>query len=107
MADEPFAEWAYDERDRLRHLAAGGLREMVRIDLATGDHAGAASSLDRLSELEPYDVDTYKTLLAVYVAQGRRSEAARRYQAFKMRLAREFGEEPGFELAEVRLEGAT
>ena len=106
VADEPFAEWAYDERDRLRHLAAGGLREMVRIDLATGDHAGAAASLDRLSELEPYDIDTYKTLLAVYVAQGRRSEAARRYQAFKMRLAREFGEEPGFELADARLEDA-
>lgn len=107
VADEPFAEWVYDERDRLRQLAARGLRELVRIDLGRENLAGAAGSLDRLAELEPYDVDVYKALLAVYIAQGRRSEASRRFQAFKVRMGREFGEDPGFELADVRLSDAT
>ena len=104
VADEPFAEWAYDERDRLRTLAARALRALVRLRLAAEDLAGAASSLERLAELEPYDVDTHQRLLAVFVAQGRRTEAARRFQAYKARMAREFGEPPGFELADARLD---
>jgi DNA-binding SARP family transcriptional activator len=107
VADEPFAEWAYDERDRLRHIAARGLRELVRIALAREDLADAATWLDRLADLEPYDVPTYRALLAVYIAQGRRSEATRRFQAFKVRMAREFAEDPGFTLADVRLADAT
>jgi DNA-binding SARP family transcriptional activator len=103
LADEPFAEWAYDERDRLRGLAAQGIRELVRIRLAREDFESASASLEKLAELEPYDVDVQQLLLAVLKAQGRRSEAARRYTAFKARIARDFGEEPGFDLADARL----
>jgi DNA-binding SARP family transcriptional activator len=104
LADEPYAEWAYDERDRLRTLAAQALREIVRLRLERRSLPEAAEALERLTELEPYDVDVHRTLLAVFMAEGRRTEASRRYQAFKARLAREFGEEPGFSLAEARLD---
>ncbi|HEY2636277.1 MAG TPA: BTAD domain-containing putative transcriptional regulator [Solirubrobacteraceae bacterium] len=103
--DEPYAEWAYDERDRLRGLAAQALREVVRMRLSRRELAAACGALERLAELEPYDVDTYKALLAVLVAQGRRTEAARRYAAYKARMSREFGEDPGFTLSDARLEG--
>jgi len=105
VADEPFAEWAYDERERLRGMAADALREIVRLRLARGDLREAASALERLADLEPYDVDTHKSLLAVYIAQGRRTEAARRYAAYKARMSREFGEDPEFALADVRADG--
>lgn len=103
LEDEPYAEWAYPERDRLRSLAARSLRELVRLLLAAGALDGAAGALERLAELEPFDGDVHRELLAVWLALGRRSEASRRYSAFKARLAREFGEEPGFTLADARL----
>lgn len=104
IADEPYAEWVYEERERLRGVAAQALHESVRIRLGREDLPGAAATLERLAELEPYDVDTHKALLAVLVAQGRRTEAARRFGAYKARMSRDFGEDPGFTLAEVRLD---
>jgi DNA-binding SARP family transcriptional activator len=104
LEDEPYAEWAYEERDRLHGMACRALRETSRIRLARDDLGGAGAALGRLAELEPYDVDAHKALLAVWVAQGRRTEATRRYAAYKARMAREFGEGPGFELSEARLE---
>jgi DNA-binding SARP family transcriptional activator len=102
--DEPYAEWAYEERDRLHGMACRALRELSRIRLDRNDLAGAAAALGRLAELEPYDADAHRSLLAVWIAQGRRTEATRRYAAYKARMAREFGEEPGFELSEARLD---
>jgi DNA-binding SARP family transcriptional activator len=103
VEDEPYAEWAYAERGRLRALAAEGLRETARLRLDRTELSAAAVALERLAELEPYDADAHRTLLATYIAQGRRSEAARRYAAFKARLARDFGEDPGFSLTDVHL----
>jgi DNA-binding SARP family transcriptional activator len=104
VADEPYAEWAYVERDRLRSLAAEALRELIPLLLERRDLPRAAAALERLADFEPFDGETQRLLLATYLAQGRRSEAARRYGAFKARLARDFGEEPGFTLSEARLD---
>jgi DNA-binding SARP family transcriptional activator len=104
VADEPYAEWAYVERDRLRSLAAEALRELIPLLLERRDLPRAAAALERLADFEPFDGETQRLLLATYLAQGRRSEAARRYSAFKARLARDFGEEPGFTLSEARLD---
>lgn len=101
LADEPYAEWAYEERDRLRALAARALRALARVTVTERDLDAAAKHLDRLSSLEPYDADVHRDLFAVWFAQGRRTEAARGYAAFRMRVLREFGEEPGFELTSL------
>ena len=37
MADEPYAEWALDERDRLRELVACALHALADLDRAEGD----------------------------------------------------------------------
>jgi DNA-binding SARP family transcriptional activator len=103
VEDEPYAEWAYPERNRLRSLATRGLRSLAGLWLAAGDLATAAGVLERLTDMEPYDADTNRALLAVWLAQGRRTEATRRYDAYRSRMAREFGEGPGFTLAEARL----
>jgi len=104
VADETYAEWAYVERDRLRTLAAQALRTLGRLALARGDLGGAGAALERLGDMEPYDADTHRALLAVWMAQGRRTDAARRFAAYRARVAREFGEGPGFSLAEARLD---
>jgi DNA-binding SARP family transcriptional activator len=102
LEDEPYAEWAMAERDRLRAMATDSLRTLARLGHAKGDLATAVKHLDRLAEFEPYDSDVLKELLGVLLAAGRRSEAMRRYSTFRARLRREFQSEPGFTLADLK-----
>jgi DNA-binding SARP family transcriptional activator len=55
----------------------------------------------RLGELQPYDDEVHRQVLALMLARGRRSDAVRYYAAFGERLAREFGDRPGFKLADI------
>jgi DNA-binding SARP family transcriptional activator len=101
LEDEPYAEWAMPERDRLRAMATDSLRAMTQIALTQGDHATAVKHLDRLAEFEPFDSDIHKELLRVLLVAGRRSEALRRYSTFRARLSKEFGAAPGFALSDL------
>jgi DNA-binding SARP family transcriptional activator len=101
MADEPYAEWALDERDRLRELAARVLHVLADFDRAAGDLEAAYAHLRRLAELDPLDTHVQRELLEVCLRRGRRTEAARRYHALRMRTMRELGQEPGFALADL------
>jgi DNA-binding SARP family transcriptional activator len=102
LADEPYAEWALDERDRLHGLAGRALRALTKIMVKRHDLVAASEYLEQLAELEPFDGETHRDLLAIWLAQGRRTEAARRYAIFRTRTLREFGEEPEFQLADLR-----
>lgn len=101
LADEPYAEWAFGERDRLRDLAAQALRGLVDAKTETGDLEGATEQLHRLAELEPLDMDVQRDLLGLLLRRGRRAEAARRHEIVRRRYRRTFGEEPPFDLAEL------
>ena len=101
LEDEPYAEWAMPERDRLRAMATDSLRALTHIALERGDHATAVKHLDRLAEFEPFDSDIHKELLRVLLVAGRRSEARRRYSTFSARLSKEFGASPGFALSDL------
>jgi DNA-binding SARP family transcriptional activator len=102
LADEPYVDWALDERDRLHNLAGRALRALTKIMVARHDLAAAAEYLEQLAELEPLDAETHRDLLAIWLAQGRRTEASRRYAIFRTRMLREFGEEPEFQLQDLR-----
>jgi DNA-binding SARP family transcriptional activator len=101
LSDEPYAEWAYAERDRLRGTTTQCLRLLATIFAKRDDIDRAAGVLEQLAELEPYDAEVHKQLLTAWLRIGRRTEAARRYTSFRMRMLREFGEEPDFELADL------
>jgi DNA-binding SARP family transcriptional activator len=101
LADEPYADWALDERDRLRELAARVLHVLGDLDRAAGDLEAAYGHLRRLAELEPLDTHVQRELLEVCLRRGRRTEAARRYHALRVRTMRELGQEPGFSLADL------
>ncbi len=102
LADEPYAEWAMVERDRLRTMATDSLRALTRIAMASGDHASVIANLERLTEFEPFDSDVHRALCSALLATGRRSEAMRRYATFRARLAKEFRARPGFELRSLQ-----
>lgn len=101
LEDEPYSEWAMPERDRLRAEMTEALRTLARLARSRENLEAATGYLERLTSFEPFDSDVHRELFAVLLAQGRRSEAARRYSTFRARIQREFGSEPGFKLAEL------
>jgi DNA-binding SARP family transcriptional activator len=98
LAEDPFEEWALEERERLQSLAARALRVRIEIAVDGGDLEGLAADVRLLAELEPFDADVQKLVIEVCLRRGRRSEAYRRYGAFRKRMLSHFGEEPDFDL---------
>ncbi len=105
LADEPYAEWALMERERLRALVEKPLRALS--ELHADDPEVAAGYLERLARMEPFDGGVERELLSLWVRQGRLSRAVRHYQAFQQRLLREFGGRPEFSLSEIVLPSGT
>ncbi len=99
LADEPYAEWALRERERIRAIACDALRSLVR--LTAGSRERRSQHLERLAELEPFDDDVHRELIATWLSMGRWSRAARHYESFRARLLREFGALPQFELRQL------
>jgi DNA-binding SARP family transcriptional activator len=102
LADEPYAEWALAERERLRDLAAQVLRGLAGICRAAGEQDAAAEHLQRLVELEPLDLEAQRELLGLMLGRGRHSEALRRYEIVRRRYRRTFGSDLGFTLADLK-----
>jgi DNA-binding SARP family transcriptional activator len=98
LADDPYADWAFSEREYLRGLAGKDLAAMAQIALAGGRLVGATEHLLRLSQLEPFDSHVHQMLIEVCLRRGRRTEALRHYDALRARLHRAFGERPDFDL---------
>jgi DNA-binding SARP family transcriptional activator len=101
LADEPYAEWALPERDRLRDLAARGLRVLAEIETREHDLVSATSTLVRLTELEPFDIDVHRELFAILLQRGRRSETLRRYETLRRRMLSTFDEQLDFSLSQL------
>jgi DNA-binding SARP family transcriptional activator/PAS domain-containing protein len=101
LADEPYAEWALAERNRLRDGAERTLRMISDIKQSENDLDGSAAALCRLADSRPFDSDVQRDLIVLHIKRGRRTEAMRRYGELRKRLQREFGEEPDFQLADL------
>jgi DNA-binding SARP family transcriptional activator len=105
LADEPYADWAISERDRLRRMATNALRALTAIARRAGDLDAAAVHMERLGDLDPFDVEVHREIMLLCLARGRRSEAMRRHSALRMRVLRVFGEDIGFTLADLLAAG--
>jgi DNA-binding SARP family transcriptional activator len=101
LADEPYAEYALAERDRLRDLAGQVLRALARLERERGNLEHATEHLQRVAELEPLDLDAQRDLLAMLMERGRHQEAARRFEVVRRRYRRAFGEDPELTLTDV------
>jgi DNA-binding SARP family transcriptional activator len=99
LADEPYAEWALRERDRLDAITCDALRALARLHV--DDPSAAMVYLERLAGIEPLDDDVQRQLISTWLRLGRKSRAVRHYHSYRMRLMREFGERPTFELSHL------
>lgn len=102
LADEPYEEWAFAERDRLHGIASRVLRALAEVQRDGGDGSAAVQTLTRLAELEPFDGTAQRELLGLLVELDRHSEAIRRYRQFRAQWMEAFGEAPDFDLKSVR-----
>jgi DNA-binding SARP family transcriptional activator len=101
LAEDPYVDWAFNEREYLRSLAGRTLAATAEIALADGRLEVAADRLQRLARLEPFDSRVHQMLIEVCLRRGRRTEAVRHYSALRTRLQRAFGEQPDFDLARL------
>ncbi len=101
LAEDPYAEWTFEEREHVHELVGRALRAQVRIQIQLGQLDDAFDHARRLADLEPFDMDAQRMFMDVCLRRGRRSEALRRYSALRKRLMRSFGQEPDFDLSEV------
>jgi DNA-binding SARP family transcriptional activator len=101
LGDDPYADWAFSEREYLRSMAGKGLAALAQIALSGGRLVGATEHLQRLAQLEPFDSHVHQMLIEVCLRRGRRTEALRHYHALRARLHRAFGEQPDFELTSL------
>ena len=101
LADEPYAEWATDERNRLSGMAVYAARILLALARERSDATAALRYLEVLSALEPYDGVVHREFTQALLLLGQRSGAKREYEAFAQRLRREFGLEPDFDLRSV------
>jgi DNA-binding SARP family transcriptional activator/pimeloyl-ACP methyl ester carboxylesterase len=92
--EAPFDDWLAAERQRLRELALNALEKLLAMDLAAGALEQAAGTGLRLLALDPLRESVHRTLMDVYVRQGRRTAALRQYQRCAEALRRELGVEP-------------
>ncbi len=101
LTELPYEIWTLAERERLRDIALQVLRALGRLLERRGDVDHAAGYLQQAAKMQPFDTDLERELMSLAVRNGRRSVAIRRYAALRIRMLRQFGEEPDFDLEEL------
>jgi DNA-binding SARP family transcriptional activator len=94
VAEAPFEEWFRTERERLAELAQEALVKLLRRQLGRGPIEAAVHTAARLLALDPLQETVHRTLMRLYVRQGRRAAALRQYQVCVETLRKELGIEP-------------
>jgi len=101
LAELPYEIWTLGERERLRDIALQALRALAHLFERRGDVDQASGYLQQATKMQPFDTDLERELMSLAVRSGRRSVAIRRYAALRIRMLRQFGEEPDFDLGEL------
>lgn len=94
VEEAPFEEWLRTERERLREVALEVLAKLLAHQMKGEALEPAIQTALRLLALDPFQETTHRTLMRLYVRQGRRAAALRQYQLCVDVLQRELGAEP-------------
>lgn len=98
LRDAPdFDDWVFFTAESLQARLTALLDELVR-RLTPEDTGRAIAYAQRLVHAESLDEDHHRTLIELYVTEGRYSAAIRQYEQCRRVLARELGETPSSDL---------
>lgn len=89
LRSEGFAAWQRTERERLLGRAVQVLSKLLALESKGGDIDAAIATANRLLSLDPLNEDAHRSLMRLYVAQGRQELALRQYEICRDRLRRE------------------
>jgi len=101
IPEAAFEAWLFAERDRLREVALDGTGRLLAHFAARGPLDRAVQVAGRLLALDPLRESGHRTLMELYVRQGRRSAALKQYQNLTVLLRRELDVAP--EMATTQL----
>jgi len=82
LEDEPYAEWAFRRRERLRERFARALIRLCEFQLAHGDVAEATDLAVRVLETDPADEPSYRLIIACYAHSGQWGRAKVLYERY-------------------------
>ncbi len=94
VSEPSFEQWLLGERERLREVAIEALAKLLRHQTSTGTIEAAIQTAVRSLALDPWQEAVHRTLMRLYLGQGRRGMALRQYQFCVSVLQRELGTEP-------------
>lgn len=98
LPDIPFAEWAAAERGRLHEIACRAMRALAELHAQAGCTSDVRSCLERLARLQPLDESVCRELIEIDIADGRGTDAKRRYDRLGRMMAETLGRGPRFTL---------
>lgn len=101
VPEAAFEAWLFAERDRLREVALDGTGRLLAHLAAHGPLDRAVQVAGRMLALDPLRESAHRTLMELYVRQGRRSAAIKQYQNLTVLLRRELDVAP--EMATTQL----
>jgi DNA-binding SARP family transcriptional activator/tetratricopeptide (TPR) repeat protein len=105
--DEPLSNcpgaWAASEASRLHGLRLAAAERLWELRLARGDHAAAVTELDRLLVRYPTRERLVELLMLGLYRDGSPAAALDRYERVRVRLADEFGADPGAALSRLHV----
>ena len=100
--NEPlFEEWLVAERERLREMALAALARLLAQQSKAAGTERAIQTAVRLLGLDPLQEGVHRTLMRLYLRQGRRGAALKQYQVCVGALQRELGTEPEAETRQL------
>ena len=90
----PLEDWLQSERERLHEQVREVLARLLELQMRRGPLEAAVQTANRLLAIDPLREDVHRTLMRLYLRQGRRGAALKHYQVCVGVLERELGVEP-------------
>lgn len=102
LPEEPYADWALRERERLRELYLNTLTARLDEQVQAGAWREGVELARRILDLEPWLEEVWRALMLCLARLGRRSEALQAYQSCVRALRQELDVAPSAETQSLR-----
>ncbi|MCB0046420.1 MAG: AAA family ATPase [Caldilineaceae bacterium] len=94
LISDPYADWAQNERDRLRERYFNALLELSELQAAQGHYAAAISACRRILARDEVRENAYQSLMRFQAESGDSASALLTYERCRTILAEELGADP-------------
>lgn len=94
FGNDPAAEWAITERERVRERAVEVSERLASLDLAAGDAEAAIAAAERGLAIDRLREPLYLVVMRAHAVSGRRAHALAAYDRCRRALRSELGVEP-------------